>query len=109
MVDVEAAPAPSPKFQDHASGQSGVVTDRSVNWNTVIFFLPLPGLSVKSAAGLKHVGDGLGEGVGVGVGPTLALGSGVGLGVGTGVGIGVGVGAGSGDPPAMDGRTLIWA
>jgi hypothetical protein len=49
--DVEDAPPPSPKFQDQVRVQLGGVVDRSVNWKSVIFFLPLDGLNMKSAIG----------------------------------------------------------
>ena len=77
----------------------GVVVDRSVNWKSVFFFLPLVGEIEKSAYGGKHtgVGDGVGRRRGrrrraSAADPASADGSGVGVGAGVGAGVGVGVG-----------------
>jgi hypothetical protein len=107
-VEVDDTPAPSPKFHEYVSGQPSVVVDRSVNWKTVTFFLPVMGEKTKSAVGSKQagvgVGDGVGEGVGVGVGVGPAVPVGVGEGVGVGVGVAVAVGTGLGVTLVMFGR-----
>src|SRR3954464_4575819 len=113
--DVEAAPAPSPKFHDQVIGQDPDVDDRSRKVNSVCFFLPVFGEKVKLAVGgaQNGVGVGVGATVGGGVGPAgpvgVGVGGGVGGGGGGGVGGGVGVGVGVGDPAEMFGRTASCA
>jgi hypothetical protein len=87
-VEVEDSPAPSPKFHDQTSGQSGVVDERSVNWKSVFFFLPLDGLTTKSAEGGKHSGEGEGPTDGLGLGDGLTPGDGLGDGLTPGDGLG---------------------
>ncbi len=72
-VEVDEDPAPSPKFHDQVSGQPAVVVERSVNWKSVFFFLPLFGSNEKSAVGVKQRIDGLGLGVGEGDGVGVGL------------------------------------
>ena len=112
-VDVDDDPAPSPKFHDHVSVQNGAIVERSVNWKSVLFFLPVDGDTVKSATGGKHIGDGdgdgLGEGEGLGDGFVEGLGDGLVEGLGEGDGDGDGEADGEGEGAVTFGRTEICA